>query len=151
MQKMTVLRPVGTGRVSVRPVQDMIVEVLTWHPEGMMLVPLHAEVDAELVRQRIWLAGCSYEQVRYCLTILRKENVILKTVVPRRAGHFKYSCKRGAAMCRERRKLTPAKPDKPLSVMEFCLHTLLQSPTTWDYALEYPESQAPAIGADMTE
>ena len=140
MRKMTALRPNGAAKGSVRPVQDMILDVLAGRPEGMMLVPLHAEVDAELVKQRIWLAGCSYEQVRYCLTVLRKENLILRALVPRRAGHFKYSCKNGAALCRERRKLTLAKPDKPLSAMAFSLHTLSQAPTAWDYAREYPES-----------
>lgn len=137
MRKITILRPVGAPRSSVLPVQDMIIEVLARHPEGMMLVPLHEEVDAELVKHGIRTAGCSYEQVRYSLVVLRQKNLILKTLVPRRAGHYKYCCKNGAAIFRERRESPLAKPDRRLSAMAFSLHALSQIPSAWDYEREY--------------
>lgn len=120
-------------RASVRPVQDMILEVLDDHPQGLMLVPLHTEVDAELVRQRIWLDGCNYDQVRYSLRWLIDNDFILAKPTDARGNHYTYHIKSDAAVRTQAR--TPknaAKPDRKLSPMAFALHALSQIPTTWD-------------------
>lgn len=136
---------------SVRPVQNMILEVLGRYPQGVKLVPLHVLVDAELVSQRIWRQGCSYQQVRGSLKWLRDNDLVFTTLVPRTKGYYLYRIKPGApvlpAPCKAKRVVVEPiclMPARQLSPMAFALHTLASSPGTWDPEQEIEKPPAPA-------
>lgn len=126
--------------IGIDEVKSMVLEVLEANPEGVMLVPLFAEVDKQLVAQQIRLEGCNYDQVRYALRWLEDNEFVQTKPAQSQGNHYLYFVKCDAWKRkdpRHKRYRSKALPTTALTPMAFACHSLSLVPSTWD-----PEQEA---------